>query len=151
MVGWLACQQCVYYSRLFVCCVAWSTLWRTLLHSACWCMLCLLALNITRRALVLTVVTTHVSNLAKVDINLATRHHSYVTHNRVVVWVLVVELVALIAHITGYIEHLLVDITLRNVVHKMAHELLRVLAVMFIDYAALRIWQLFGTDGQILA
>ena len=100
----------------------------------------------------LAVVATHIVHLRKVDIHITARHYPNVTNYRVVVWVLVVELVALVAHKASHVEHLVIDLsTVLFCLGDVAHEVLCVLAIVLVHHTTLGIWQLFRLYLKILA
>ena len=78
-------------------------------------------------------------------------HYAYVLYDDLIVGVLVVILVALGTHVTGYVDHFAVDAGRARVVCQRAYELLGILALMFESYSRLRIFHFPGCYGQLLA
>ena len=111
----------------------------------------LLALSITLRWLILSILATHICHLREVDLDIATRHYAEVADDGIVIGMLVLELVALSTHKTGYVKHLLADICTLLSLDNVANKTLGVLTIVFEHHTALGIWQLFRLYLQVLA
>ena len=158
---------------LLVCCVASTTLCCALLHLALLRMrlvcvrlmlravrcvgvvmrhvLRLLALDTSRWSLVLAVIATHIGNLLHIDFDITLGHKTNISHNRLIVWMFVVELIALGAHKACYVDHLAINSVVVLHIYKAAHKTLSVLAIVSEHHTALGIWQLFRLNLQVLA
>ena len=116
-----------------------------------WVGMLLLTLLIAHTLRMLTILAAHICNLCEVDLKLSCRHYLEVTHDRFILGVLVVELVALGTHIACYVENLLAHICTVLRLNDMTHKALRMLTIVLEHDTALRIWQLFGLQLKVLA
>ena len=116
-----------------------------------WVGMLLLTLLIAHTLRMLTILAAHICNLCEVDLKLSCRHYLEVTHDRYILGVLVVELVALGTHIASYVENLLAHICTVLRLDDMTHKALRMLTIVLELDTALRIWQLFGLQLKVLA
>ena len=95
------------------------------------------------------ILAAHMHDCREIHLYIFARHGAYVTNNRLVVGMLVVELITLSAHITRDIYHFVCGVRALGFVCHLLHKLLEILTIVLKCDASLWVTQLLGCEREV--